>query len=446
MNMLEGYYLLCFSSIPEWESSISSTGELLFIDCDPVVSHTNVHTEIENSNFSKENSTRHSTRSKFLKLLRRRDSKRRSKRYVKSQDTSTNQDTNKVKFQDHEEGEIREVVLNIDQKNRKLGRRATLVESILGLAVSTLSDGCRIMVAGFIPDSEAAKQKNIKIGDWLKCVNDIELTYQNLNSVLEQVSSENEVILKLQRVAGIEVTKNPPINELSNQSNFVQQLVNSKADEINIISSILCEHSVGVLYINTESISESGPEFEGILYCYPRPFEKNLLCSSRGVFITLNHLLHEITQCKPQVTSFLWNNRLSHVAYTSFENKLLLFMLPDNRASVKEVLLENKEITRMLEFMYQTIDRCFETDLFKEQLDHFFSRFFTRLLCSGLWPKAEQSVELFNITSKAQQQGPQQFEDVLSVAHSLILPDEAQMQIDNALTELESSDYREWVR
>lgn len=83
-----------------------------------------------------------------------------------------------------------------------MGRRTTLIESLLGITVSTLSDGCRIMVAGFTPDSEAKNDKNIKIGDWLKMINGIEVTVQNLNTVLEQISIKNEIVLQLQRVAG----------------------------------------------------------------------------------------------------------------------------------------------------------------------------------------------------------------------------------------------------
>lgn len=400
--------------------------------------------ETENCDFSTKNEARQSTRSKFLKILRRHDSKRRSKRALRNTEAA-NQDTNKVKFQDHEEGEIREVTLKIDQENRKLGRRATLVETILGLTVGTLTDGRRVMIAGFIPDSEATKQKNIKIGDWLKSLNNIELTYQNLNNVLEQVCVENEVVLKLQRVAGVEVTRNPPINELCNQSDFVQQLTNAKADDANALSAILCELLVGIICIDTESLTETGPEFEGVIYCYPYPLEKNILCSTRGIFITLNHLLHEVTQTKPVISTIFYNKQLAYIVYSRFSNKLILLMLPENRSSINEAILINNEIIRMLQFMYQTIDKCFENPAYKDQLNHFFSMFFARLLSNGVWSSSDQNGDLANLKIKSQESIPPQFEELLPAARLITLSDDAQMQIDDALTELEASDYREWV-
>lgn len=60
-----------------------------------------------------------------------------------------------------------------NQESRKFARRDNQIELLLGFSVSTLSDGNRLMIAGLVPDSEAAKQKRIKIGDWLKSINKI---------------------------------------------------------------------------------------------------------------------------------------------------------------------------------------------------------------------------------------------------------------------------------
>ena len=49
------------------------------------------------------------------------------------------------------------------------------------------------MVAGFIPDGEAIKNKNIKIGDWLRSVNSNNITYQNLDHVLSEITVSTNV-------------------------------------------------------------------------------------------------------------------------------------------------------------------------------------------------------------------------------------------------------------
>lgn len=118
-------------------------------------------------------------------------------------------------------------------------------------------------------------------------------------------------------------------------------------------------------------------------------------------------------------------------------------MLPSNRISKEEMLLLTEELLRILNFTHSTIEKCFETD--PNELDHFFSRFFTRILCSGLWSTAEQYVALTDVPVKSKETAPWQFEESLLGAVQLKLPDEAQVQIDDALFELEASDYREWV-
>lgn len=301
------------------------------------------------------------------------------------------------------------------------------------------------MVAGFVPDGPAVKLRNIKIGDWLKCINHADINFQSIHSYLENLTEPQEIILKLQRIGAVEVTKNPPINELSNQSEFVRQLTNPNLNEEEILCDVLCSFPVGILYLKTEGLSETGPEFEGVLYCYPKPLDRNLLCNSRGTFVTLNHLLPEITKNKPNITTALINGLLTHITYTSYDDKLLLLSFPDIRSSATEAIKTTKEIIRCLEFCYQTLERCFATEKFKGQLDRFFSRFFARLITSGTWPGAPQQVGLQDLNIQVVKEAPAQFENLLPAVQYVSLPREAQMQLDDALNELEASDYRDWV-
>lgn len=338
---------------------------------------------------------------------------------------------------------MKQVALKIE--NSKTIKKGPLIEALLGLTVSPFTDGTRVMISGFTLNSDAKNEKSIKIGDWLKQINGIDVTYQDLNRILdEQQSSCNEIKLELQRVAGVEVTKDPPTNELTNGSKFVKHFVEFDETESELLNEVLHQQPIGIVFINTEQLTENGPEFEGVLYCYPRPFEKNKLCMARGVFITLNHLLNEITKTKPVTSTVNCCNKQCHITYYTISNKLLLLMLPNNRVSKQEIVLLTQELVRVLEFIYQSIENCFELQR-KKHLDHFFSRFFARILSSSLWSKAEQYVELKDLPAKADMLSPCLFEEVLSSAIQLNLPNEALLQIDDALYELESSDYREWV-
>lgn len=91
LNKIVSKNVLCVSSVPEWESSIDeTTGELLYIDCIPHVTQNPTETPPKFPSSFVKNVTRQSTRSKFLRLIRRRESKRRSKHW---------QIDSKVKFQ-----------------------------------------------------------------------------------------------------------------------------------------------------------------------------------------------------------------------------------------------------------------------------------------------------------------------------------------------------------
>lgn len=51
------------------------------------------------------------------------------------------------------------------------------------------------MVAGFIPDGEAMKNKNIKIGDWLCKIDSKDVTFQNLDQILSEIITASNVRL-----------------------------------------------------------------------------------------------------------------------------------------------------------------------------------------------------------------------------------------------------------
>lgn len=223
------------------------------------------------------------------------------------------------------------------------------------------------------------------------------------------------------------MTKVPPVNELSNQSKFVQQLISGCLHE-DLFKNVN-ENLGGVLYLDMAALTENDNELNAILYSFPPNAEGNAFCHSRGIYMTLNHLVRDITKQTPKITSFVYNNSKVNIVYNNpAENRIFLLSLSEYFASKQEVLLINNQILRFLEFTYQSIARCFETESLKNEIDSFFSRFFSRILKKN---KSENRVN---------------FEDIVSLATYLYLPKEAQLQIDDALTELEASDYREWVR
>lgn len=220
------------------------------------------------------------------------------------------------------------------------------------------------------------------------------------------------------------MTKVPPLNELSNQSKFVQELIHGCANDEHLIK-LINENFGGVLYLDMGALTENDDELKAILYSFPA---NNVLYNSRGIYMTLNHLVKDVTKQTPKLTTFFCNKTKVNVVYTTVEDRrLFLFSLPELQATKQEILLINKQIIRFLEFTYQSVDNCMEKQCFRKEVDSFFARFFSRIL---------KSTNRENLVD---------FEEVLPVATFLYLPKEAQLQIDDALTELEACDYREWV-
>lgn len=79
---------------------------------------------------------------------------------------------------------------------------------------------------------------------------------------------------------------------------LAQYLVN-RGNSNSLMESLL-DYPLGVIYLKTTDLSEVGQELQGVLYTFPRSEIKNSsLCTARGAFITLNHLLPSIVSLQP---------------------------------------------------------------------------------------------------------------------------------------------------
>ncbi|XP_018355019.1 PREDICTED: protein inturned isoform X1 [Trachymyrmex septentrionalis] len=449
------YYSDTGSSVVEWESEIGPTGEVFYVESAEeslLENPTILENDIESP--QPELTRRRSTRAgKLFRLIRRKESKRWSTRNKRiNNSAATNNATaeekgdgsKEVKFQDFQAGEIRQVTLWVDPERRhKLGRRATLCEAYFGITPSAFSDKVRVMVAGFIPDGEAMKKRNIKIGDWLRSINSNNVTFQNLDRILSEITTPSNVTLELQRVAGVDVTaKLPKVNE-PKQSILAQYLVNKESS--NFFMESLLNYPLGVTYLKTADLSEMGQELQGVLYTFPRSETKNVhssLCIARGAFITLNHLLPSIVGTEPLSTTVYIGEEETHIAYTSRENELLLIALPGKCCTSQEIIKITENIVRTLEFTYQSLTKCFTSVENQSFLDHFFTLIMHRLTnIKDSYKEADIKKKPQNSTESVENY---KFRSAFSVASFIQLPRDAQIQIDAALSEMEAMDYRDW--
>lgn len=192
----------------------------------------------------------------------------------KSEHASSGDTTNKVKFSELADGELKEITIFIDPTMRhKFGRRTSLAEALLGISLCPFPNSNRIMIAGYMPNSEISQEKVIKIGDWLKSINDQELNAENVELILLSFTQPTYIKLQLKRIA---VEEPPPhdlnIGKATCTSEYVATLKSlfaaNKGDDCDSLTIF------NVLIITLKEKSEYNWNAEDVIFCYP-PRENN---------------------------------------------------------------------------------------------------------------------------------------------------------------------------
>lgn len=308
------------------------------------------------------------------------------------------------------------IKLVVDPAQRfKYGRRTSISEALLGLATTPFPDGQRIMVAGFSAMSHPDLHQIIKVGDWLKSIEGTDVTIANLESYLLTIENITEVQIVVQRLSTAGECK------YSNVSAIVKSLdVLMPIEEEEELSRMVFT----LMYLTMEDTTEQGPEGQDVMFCYPG---KNLteLYATRGTFLTINSLAKVAFNTTPVTSSVMILERSFTVVYHPFNNnnELLLMAFPEEILNASESVLKSQQIQRYLEFCFRTVPGAFVESNANQLKD----------VCKLI----ERSL-LQHLTK------PINFHESMIEAHSVPLPKEAQLRIDDALSEMEAMDYREW--
>lgn len=295
------------------------------------------------------------------------------------------------------------------------------IEKLYGIKLETHTDGKKLVVVDFLTEAKTLYTPRVKIGFYLFKVNGIEVNAYNINNVLQRVSEDIDNSKLTFQVVNQQYTID------------IQKLLISKATE-NTLTQLIREASCSILYVCCNDIEYQGNDDKGVLYCYPRPFNQNFLYNTRGAYVTLNHLAPKsLGTSEPLSSTVLHNNTLINVTYKSYYSDLFLIAFPHKKVDIFAAKRVCNDIVRMLEFLYGSLKSCFTKPNNVDKLDTLFSRVFVSLLDLN----KEQSTDGKNGSVV-------QFENTLAV-HGVLLPLEVKIQVDDAITELEAADYREWV-
>lgn len=238
------------------------------------ISLTKQSSEIQNAlSAARNNFNRASTRrskksgSKLAKLINR-NLKPMNKSTSHSKSTKNgNSDSAKVKFSETAEGEVKVVNVLIDPSVRhKYGRRSSVCEALLGV-VTSFAEGKRIIIDGFRPNSMLSQDKVIKVGDWLKAINDIEVNVDTIDSVLLNFQGPTEVKLSLQRTVAEEsiIDHRNLLNKVTSLEEFV-----TNAGLIFDLNKWETDDMIfSVMYLTMKNLDEQSSEGQDVLFCYP---------------------------------------------------------------------------------------------------------------------------------------------------------------------------------
>ncbi|KAM6909244.1 protein inturned [Xenentodon cancila] len=296
----------------------------------------------------------------------------------------------------------------------------------------------RLTVHGLIPNSPAIKCGQILIGDVLVAVDDVDVTSENIERVLSCIPGPTQVQLTLETVSSVDrdslgdsssvhrMKASPPVSQL------VRLLWGEDTAELQM--------SIGhvpyiVMYLSLKLDSASPHEEEEILYQYPVSEASSQLKGVRGIFLTLSDMLENVTGGQIISSSLLLGKHLVHVGYWKDSNNLLVIGLPAERVPLLSLQTVVGDVVRTLKVMYGSLDRAFCKVDHSPRLDHFFCLFFQQLIQPSRLREGSS-------TGSPDVSGTL-FLDGLPAVQWLTLPAEIKMEVDNVLSDFESSDFGE---
>lgn len=404
------------SYIPDWEPFVTNDGQLFYVELSqptitskiPELTKTNLGTF--RNEFSRV-STRRSGRgvSKLSKLI---SSRSKNKQMIEEPPLEEEKNPNEEPV--HTEVNIK---LIIDPSERyKFGRRSSLTESLLGIITQPSPDGQKIMISGFASISEPDLSKIISIGDWLKYINGHEVNAANLDSFLMSIDNPIEVQITVQKM--LDPNAANMNNKFCNLNAIIKNLNTFFPLETKETDTIF-----SLMYLTMEGTTDQGPEGQDVVFCYPNK-NSNELYACRGSFLTINSVLIGSFNSTAECSTVQIEDLIFHVVYSVFNEDLLLIAFSSKIMTAAETMLKAKEIQRCLEFSFRTLPSTFK----EPHINHLSE------VCKLIEFNLRHDHDLKKV----------KFESSLVESHLVALPKEAQLRIDDALSEMEAMDYREW--
>ncbi|XP_048243653.1 protein inturned-like isoform X1 [Haliotis rufescens] len=347
---------------------------------------------------------------------------------------------------------VKEVVLLVDPGLRPVGRPGeTLCERLLGIipgilgtnghiVKSTKLDREKIVVKGFIPDGPAVKFRDIRIGDWLKCINGRDVGWSTIDARLKSITYPKKVRLKLESPPPSALPDSPcPPSPMDHQYESLLELVSG--DQLTVQGG----DPMGVFYMSMEGVtSDDVADQEDLVYSYP-PGD-GMVTGIRGMFYTLSHLLRDFVVSNVTNSSFVVNGDLVHTVYHMEGRDLMLVAVPDKWCSISVLKLILADIVRLLRFLVGSVEDALRQNKHRHLVDEIFSLLFKSISGETRSGPVNQIHNHPSLVKAAVNQNLSLPPLVGTFAHSghvqyLPLSDEIMEHTSGILTDFEASDF-----
>ncbi|KAI0226837.1 Protein inturned [Lamellibrachia satsuma] len=200
------------------------------------------------------------------------------------------------------------------------------------------------------------------------------------------------------------------------------------------------DHGCVLLYLTMDPKSDS-QEKDELLYKFPAD-EDSALEDMRGLFITISHLLLEVTGNTATESALLLDEEWVHVGYSRENREVLVVAVPANKLLLCRLPHMMRDIVRLLKLLYGSLHGAFTYPGNRFGLDHIFSQLFEHISMCGLSEDLEDphtSIEDPQVS----------VEDLLghslSAARMIFLPEHTKVTVSNCLSQLEAADFADMV-
>ncbi|CAH1778014.1 unnamed protein product [Owenia fusiformis] len=426
---------------PVWADKVDSKGELFYLEAPH---HNDPAPYLNNNNLAQSNN--HLTESDKLKKKTGLDKLKnligKNKIEKGSADVLNNQIFNNIGPTGKPNNSVKDVLVYADPYREIRG--VSLCEALFGIIPGQFvlrsshparpTPQLKILVQGLVPGGEAMRSGQIKIGDWLMYVNDLEVNWHNVDSILSAITSPKQVKLTLQKSSAVTTSTGERQGaQLGQGDNEMVKLVSGEQTEI-----ATCSSPHQVMYLTLESNSETAKDQDDLMYVYPRQTDSKLV-EIRGMFLTISHMLPDVTKKAAKNSTVMCNEELVHVGYAQEGKELLVIALPADRVDLYEMDQVIAITVRAMRVLYGSLSSAFGNKENSGRLDHYFCLLFHKLLT-----KSQQSSNQGNSSnqhSNSNHSNNVRMLELLPSVQFVPLAEELKVEVDNILSDFESADF-----